>query len=79
MSCIDFPFSHSMYVINIIIVIIIIISSSVCWALHSAETNGQYLSWETRTAAWSPHNVCLERLLAHHGGSSAVLRQAFLW
>lgn len=47
-----FPSSHSVYVININI--IFIFTSSVCWALHSAETNGQYLSWVTCSAAWSP-------------------------
>lgn len=36
--------------INNIIIIIIICSSSVCWSLQSAETNGQYLSWETWAA-----------------------------
>lgn len=50
-----FPSSHSVYVININI--IFIFTSSVCWALHSAETNGQYLPWVTYSAAWSPLTV----------------------
>lgn len=50
-----FPSSHSVYVLNINI--IFIFTSSVCWALHSAETNGQYLPWVTYSAAWSPLTV----------------------
>lgn len=60
-----FPSSHSVYVININIIFIFIFTSSVRWALHSAETNGQYLSWVTCTASWSPPNVCLKPLAAH--------------
>lgn len=48
----DFP-PFGICIINIII-IIIIISSSVCWSLQSAETNGQYLSRETWAAPGSP-------------------------
>lgn len=58
-----FPSSHSVFVININI--IFIFTSSVRWAQHSAETNGQYLSWVTCTASWSPLNVCLKLLVAH--------------
>lgn len=46
---------HLVYVVINIIIIIIIFSSPVCWALKSAETRGQYLSWETcATPAPSP-------------------------
>lgn len=55
------------------IIIIIIISSSVCWSLQSAETSGQYLSWETCAAPRSPS--CVPAAAAHSsgGGSSTVL------
>lgn len=72
----DFSPPYLVYVVNIILVVVVIFCSSVCWARQSAETDGQYLSWET-CAAGSP-NMCLELLSAHFGNSSTVLRQAFL-
>lgn len=54
-SYINVPFFPFGICININI--IFIFTSSVCWALHSAETSGQYLPWVTYSAAWSPLTV----------------------